>query len=436
MAALSPLERRVATAIGERRDELLTLACELVALDTTTHAMGEPARKERELQGLIAERLRVHGADVTVTEPDAALVAGHRYVPDGFDFAGRPQLAGRFPGAGGGRTLLLCGHVDVVSVEPRERWSTDPFDPVVRDGRLYGRGACDMKGGVASMIVAACALAELGIPLAGDLIVNTVTEEESSGAGGLVSARTLQADAAIVPEPTTLEVWIACRGSLIPTITVEGRAGHAGIPPGDPAKGGAVNAIEKMALVLAALGELQTAWAQQPAHPYLSPPVIVPTVIAGGEWVVSFPSSCRLDCHVEFLPGQGDGGGWGEPVEREIEDWVAAAARADPWLAEHPPRIGWLIGGVPAAAVSADAPVVRTLCESLEALGRPVILGGLDNWHDGATLTVEAGMPAICFGPGDIHRAHSHDEFVPVADLVACAQGIAVAAMRFCGLDR
>ena len=144
-----------------------------------------------------------------------------------------------------------------------------------------------MKGGVACMVFAAEALALLGVGLAGDLIVNTVSEEESTGAGGLAMARVLEADGAIVPEPSGLDVWVACRGSLLPTITVEGRSGHAGIAQSAPALGGAVNAIEKMGIVLEAIAELRQQWATRPAHPFLSPADCVPTVIHGGEWIVS-----------------------------------------------------------------------------------------------------------------------------------------------------
>ncbi len=216
-----------------------------------------------------------------------------------------------------------------------------------------------MKGGVASMVFAAETLARLRVRLRGDLVVNTVTEEESTGAGGLVSARTLQADAAIVTEPTGLDVWIACRGSLLPTIVVEGRAGHAGLAPRHPDEGGAVNAIEKMAILLDAIRRLREEWALRPSHPYLSAPDCVPTIVQGGEWIVSHPASCRLDCHIEYLPGQADERGWGSNVEREFVDWIERAAAADPWLAEHPPRIEWTVGGVPPAEVSADEPIVR-----------------------------------------------------------------------------
>lgn len=290
-----------------------------------------------------------------------------------------------------------------------------------------------MKGGVACMVFAAEVLAECGAALAGDLLVNTVTEEESTGAGGLVSARTLTADAAVVPEPTGLQVWIACRGSLLPTVTVEGRTGHAGLPLRDPAAGGAVNAIEKMAILLEAIRRLREHWLQRPRHPYLSAPDCVPTIIQGGDWIVSYPAACRLECHIEFLPGQADEDGWGQQVQREFETWIAQAAAADPWLAAHPPRVQWSAGAVPPAEVPAEHPIVQSALAATRAAGRTGELGGMDNWHDGATLTVEAGIPAICLGPGDLHLAHTTFESVPITDLVDCAQALAITALRFCG---
>jgi acetylornithine deacetylase len=434
VSGLSPLERRVCEHIAGRADELVELLTTLIGFDTVTHVPGAPPRGEAALQRHLAERLAARGADVSVAEPDPSLVAGHPIVPDGFSFTGRPQLVARFPGAGGGRSLILCGHVDVVDAEPFAGWASHPFTAVVRDGAVWGRGACDMKGGVASMVVAAEALAELGVRLQGELIVNATTDEESSGAGGLASARMLRADAAIVPEPTGLAVSVACRGSLLPTVTVEGRAGHAGLAPRHPEKGGAVNAIEKAAYLLDAVRRLREEWALRPRHPFLSPADCVPTMIAGGEWIVSHPARCRLDLHIEYLPAQADEHGWGARVEREFEAWIAAAAAADPWLRDHPPVVEWLVGGVPPAEVAPDAPVVAALLGAERALGREARTAGFDNWHDGAMLTAEAGIPAVCYGPGDVHLAHTVEERVPVADLVGCAQGIAVAAMRFAGV--
>jgi acetylornithine deacetylase len=432
--AMSEQERRVCDEVAAAEAELVELVRRLIRFDTTTHTAGDPPRDEASLQAYLGERLAEAGAAVRVWEPGPALVAGHRMIPDGFTFGGRPQLAARFAGTGGGSSLLLNGHVDVVDAGPSAGWAHDPFGAVVAEGLVHGRGSCDMKGGVACMVFAAEMLARLGVHLAGDLVVNTVTEEESTGAGGLASARTLHADAAIVPEPTDLGVWIACRGSLLPTISVEGRAGHAGIAPRHPDDGGPVNAIEKMAVVLEAIRRLREHWALRERHPYLSAADCVPTMIGGGEWIVSYPASCRLDCHIHYLPDQADADGWGSAVEQEFIEWVRRATAADPWLAAHPPRIDWAVGGVPPAAVMPDHPVVVAALSAARAVGRQSEIGGLDNWHDGATLTVEAGIPAICLGPGDIHLAHTVSESVPIADLVACTQALAVASMRFCGL--
>lgn len=427
------LEHRVCTRIAERQAELVELVRALVRFDTVVQPPGAPARDEAALQDHLAQRLRAAGASVQVSEPDRSVYAGHRMIPEGFDFAGRPQLVARFAGAGGGRSLLFNGHVDVVEVEPLRAWAYPPFAAEVAGGRVHGRGACDMKGGVACMVFAAEVLAESGVALAGDLLVNTVTEEESTGAGGLVSARTLKADAAVVPEPTGLEVWAACRGSLLATITVEGRTGHAGLAPRHPDAGGAVNAIEKMAILLEAIRRLREDWSLRARHPFLSAPDCVPTMIQGGDWIVSYPASCRLECHIEFLPEQAGEDGWGAEVEREFEGWIAQAAAADPWLATHPPRVHWGLGAGPPSQVPAEHPIVQTALTATRAVGRPGRFGAMDNWHDGATLTVEAGIPAICLGPGDLHLAHTTSESVPIADLVDCTQALAVTAMRFSG---
>ena len=255
-----------------------------------------------------------------------------------------------------------------------------------------------------------------------------MSEEETTGAGGLVSARTIAADAAIVPEPSSLAVWIACRGSLLCTIDVEGRGGHAGLPLRHPDLGGAVSAIDKSVLLLDALRRLNEEWALRPRHPHLSPANAVVTAIHGGEWIVSYPARCRIEVHFEYLPGQ-------EGVQAEVEDWLARAAAADPWLREHPPVVTWLLGGVPPSEIAPDEAIVETLLGAERDLGRTPLLSGMENWSDAATLVVEAGIPSVNYGPGDITRAHTADEHVPVPELVACAQGIAIAAMRFCGVS-
>jgi acetylornithine deacetylase len=291
-----------------------------------------------------------------------------------------------------------------------------------------------MKGGIAAMVVAAETLAGLGVPLAGDVLVNTVTDEESSGAGGMASvAHGVRADAGIVTEPTELDVWVACRGTLYGEILVPGRPGHAEVAQPSWREGGAVNAIEKSQVVLEAIRRLREDWRERSdlRHPYVSQPSLVPTMIAAGEWPVTYPAECRITLGVLYLASQADRDGWGTPVERELEEALAAACAADPWLREHPATVRWTVD-VPPMDIPEGEPIVGTMLEAGRDVGRPGSLAGLDSWYDGATYTQGARTPSIGFGPGSILDAHTIDESVPVDDLVAVAQGIAVAAMRFC----
>jgi acetylornithine deacetylase len=434
-------EARVVAAIEERSDELVELAGELIRFQTTTRGEpDEPARDEAALQEHLAALLESAGAKVELFEPaPGELDRWQRQVPAGLGFAGRPQLVGRFRAAGGGRSLLLNGHIDVVSAEPRERWASDPFAAEIRDGRLYGRGACDMKGGVAAMVLAAVAIADCEIELEGELIVSTVTDEEWNGAGALALAtRGIVADAGIVPEATGFEPWIACRGVLNPTVTVAGRPGHAEMPQPDWREGGAVNAIEKTTIVLDAVRTLRERWRETDGeHPLLAAGELIPTVIQGGEWWVNYPASCTTTVDVTYLPQQGDAdGGWGEGLEREIEEWILKRTREDEWLAEHPPSFEWGTNLAP-AEIQPGHPIVGCALGAGEAVGRPGKIAALQGWHDAATFT-RFGTPTISYGPTGLSNdgetmAHAVDEFVPVGDLVACAQALAVAALRWCG---
>jgi len=427
------LETAVCDRIAEREDELVALASRLIGFDTTAREREDPPREEAELQDYLGDRLRAAGAAVEIWEPSSDDV-DERQVPGGIGFEGRPQLAAEFEGAADGPALLFNGHIDAVSFEPRERWSSDPLRAEVRDGNLYGRGSCDMKGGVAAMVMAAEVLAELHAPLRGKLIVSTVTDEESSGAGALASvAHGVTADAGVVPEPTEFEVWVACRGTLSPTITVPGRPGHAEIPQPHWREGGAVNAIEKAGIVLDALRGLRDGWRTDDAHrhPYTSPGDIVPTMIAGGEWGVSYPSKCELGVEIAYPPTAADADGWGDPVRDQVTAALEAAASADDWLAENPLSIAWA-EECPAASVDPDSEIARVALEAVADVGRKGRLAGLDSWHDGATFT-RAGCPSVCLGPASIGTAHAIDERVPVADLVKTAQALALVAIRFLG---
>lgn len=437
-STLNADERRLVDRIAERREELVALASELIRFDTTSRSdPAAPAREEAALQQALADRLAAAGAELDLWEPDPADVAGHPLAPPGIGFAGRPQLAARLRGSGGdgARSLLLNGHLDIVPAAREDGWERDPFDPhVTADGNLVGRGACDMKGGIAAMVVAAEVLAATG-RLRGDVVVCTNTDEESSGVGGLACARRgVSADFAIVPEPSGLEVWPACRGSVYCDVVLEGRAGHAEQEHAHFTEGGAVNAIAKAQHLLAGVDALRREWRSRAAlrHPLLDPPDVLCTQLhADSGWNVTIPDRATLTLAALILPAQASADGWTRDVQEEVEGFLRRWCDADPWLREHPPTFRWHTEVNPSETPT-DAPVVQELLHANRALDLPLTLGGLGSWYDGATFALEARTPAVMYGPRHIDWAHTVGEHVPIDDLVACAQGIAIAGWRLC----
>ena len=428
-------EQALVDRVAARRDDLVALACALIAFDTTSRSeTDDPARDEVALQRLLADRLRARGAEIDLWEPEPGDVAGHPLSIDGIAFSGRPQLAAWLPGSGGGQSLLLNGHIDVVPARRADGWEHDPFDPQVVDGRIVGRGACDMKGGIAAMVVAAEVLADTGT-LRGDLVVCTNTDEESSGVGGLACARRgVTGDFTIVTEPSGLEVWPACRGTVYCTIEVPGRAGHTEEEHPHWRDGGAVNAIDKARFILDGIDRLRREWRSRIdlRHPLLDPPDIVATkFVADAGWDVTIPDRAVVNISVLILPQQADARGWTGDAQAEVEQFLRRWCETDSWLAEHPPSFAWHTEVNP-SETPVDTPSVRALLGANAALGLPVKLGGLGSWYDGATFALETGSPALMYGPRSIDWAHTVGEYVPIDDLVACAQGIAVAGWRLC----
>lgn len=442
-------ERSLVDRVAARRDEIVALACQLIGYDTTSRmAPDAPARDERALQTALADRLQAAGFAVDLWEPapedveDHPLSAGR--TP--FRFDGRPQLAARLrgsgrgaqggsgDGSGGARSVMFNGHIDVVPAAIEDGWDHDPFDPQVGDGRITGRGACDMKGGIAAMVVTAETLAATGA-LAGDLVVCTNTEEESGGLGALACVRHgVAADFTIVTEPTGLQVWPACRGSVYAEIDVFGRAGHAEQEHPHWRDGGAVNAIEKARHLLAGVDRLRQEWRSRLSsrHPLLDPPDLVPIrLVADSGWEVTIADRAQLTLAALVLPQMADADGWTRGVQQEVEGFLRRWCDADPWLAEHPPAFRWYVEVNPwETPVETDS--VQALLGANRALGLPVTLGGLGSWYDGATFALETGSPALMYGPRHIDWAHTVGEYVPIDDLVSCAQGLAVAAWRLC----
>jgi acetylornithine deacetylase len=430
---LSDNERRVVDLIDEGRVDLVEYTQELVRFKTITPPDDGRADGDdyRALQAMVGETLGDLGFELETWEADAAELErfpGSGVKPDR-DLSNMPILVGSRQGSGGSRSLILNGHYDVVPPGIVENWRHDPFGGEIEDGKIVGRGACDMKGGIAAMLQAVRCIQDAGIELAGDLVVQTVPDEESTCMGTLSCCqRGYRADAALIPEPTDLKVLVAMRGSLYGTITVLGRAGHAEMTQPHWSEGGAVNAISKAVKVIQALEELADDWRTRPdkQHKHLDPDTIIPTVIKGGEWEVTYPEQVEISFGSMFSPST-------RGAREEIEAQLMRVATLDPWLRKHPPRLEakeWWYG----AEVDEEEPIVQVGLGALRDLGLEPGLIGYGSLTDAIHLINYAGIPTISIGPGR-QSAHMADEYVEIEELVDTAKALAMVILRWCDVQ-
>ena len=433
------MNERLDAAVAERRADLVELARALVRLDTTAVDLSPGSvhteNAEAECQALIAGRLRALGAEVDQWEPDAEALRDHPMMPPWHHWRGRPLTVGVLRGEGGGRSLVVNGHVDVVDAGDPERWTCPPFAAELRDGRIVGRGAVDMKGGIAAALVALEALHAAGVRLRGDVVFEAVTDEETCAMGTVAAIeRGYRADAGLVPEPTRFQLWTATRGLLHGTLTVEGRSAHAEVNQPHWRDGGGVNAIEKAVALLGALGQLSAEWGGRSPklHPLLGTPGVQPTLVRGGSFIASVPERCEVSLNATYLPADADAAGYGSVPRDEIEAAVAAVVAADDWLVEHPPRWSWFTD-YPPSEIDPAHPIVECVREAARQAGVDAGVEGIDTAYDGALLTRFAGTPSPAFGPGDLARAHAPDEWIGVDELVLGARLYARAIAAWCG---
>ena len=355
-------------------------------VDSRNPSLAPGAPGERECARLLASVLRAWGFAVEVV--DAA--------------PGRPNVVARLSPSGEprGRSLMLNGHLDVVGTDGMTH---APFDADVRDGLLYGRGSADMKGGVAAMCAAAVRAHDTGA-LRGEVIVTAVADEEfeSVGTRALVE-RGVRADGAIVTEPTRLRVMPAHRGFAWVTATVRGRAAH-----GSRWDLG-VDAIRHAGLLLAELDALEEReLAHRTPHPLLGRPSLHASTIEGGTGLSTYPDRCVVRLERRTIPG--------ERATDVVDEVRAACDRVRTRRPTFDAEVT-LDFAQPPSDVPPNAPIVRALVDALGAAGEPPTpLEGMSAWTDAALLNA-AGIPAICFGPGDITLAHAATEYVPVVEI-------------------
>lgn len=325
---------------------------------------------------------------------------------------GRPSIVGIARGTGGGRALLLDGHFDTVTLEG---YDGDPLRPERREGRLYGRGAFDMKGGVAAMMVAAAEARDIG--LRGDLLVACVADEEYSSIGTEEVARNFRADGAIVTEPTGLGLVVAHKGFAWFDIIVRGRPAHGSRPDLG------IDAIVKAGFVLVELDRLQKRLQAGPAHPRLGTGSVHASLIRGGQELSSYPAECRISIERRTVPGE-----TGESAREELEDILLAVRAEDETFDAE------VVPGLVRSPFEIDtgAPIVEAVrAAATGRLGHAPAAGTAPGWTDCAILA-DAGIPSLLFGASG-GGAHAAQEWTDEASVEKLAEILRDAAIAFCG---
>lgn len=378
----------------ELQEDLVALTSALVAVDSVNPSLAADGPGEGEIARVVADWGRAAGLRVEVLEATP----------------GRPSVLVRAPGRGGGGTLLLCGHLDTVGVEGM----TAPHAPRLAGDRLHGRGAYDMKAGVAAALVACREAGRLG--LAGDVVVAAVADEEHASLGIQEALGAVRADAAVVTEPTELEVVVAHKGFQWIEIAVTGQAAHGSRPHLG------VDAIAKAGPILSGVAALDDALRAR-TDPLLGRGSVHASTIAGGAELSSYPARCVVTLERRTLPGE-----TAADVEAEVAALLESARAGDRALVAEQRT---LLVREPFAQDPGHTLVATVRDCAAAELGRIPAVSGAGYWADAAFIAA-AGIPTVMFGPGGA-GAHADEEWVSVADTATAARALMAVAQRICG---
>jgi len=383
---------------------------------------------ESSTQAIIIEKCRQLGLTLDIWEIGGDELTSHQaYCCDRKSFEGNPNLVAVLKGTGGGKSMILNGHIDVVPVGDESNWNHDPFSGIVECGKLYGRGATDMKGGNAALLMAIESLIANGIKLKGDVIFQSVIEEESGGAGTLAAVlRGYHADGAIIPEPTNLRIFPKQQGSMWFRITVKGRAAHGGTRY----KG--ISAIEKALLVIQRLQQLEKDRNARMTDPLFDKiPIPIPINIGkltSGEWPSSVPDTAVIEGRMGVSPEETI-----QSAQQEMEKCLHELGGHDEWLHENPLKLEWFGGRWLPGSLENDHPLMAELTKSfIEVKGDSPIIEASPWGTDGGILSTIGNTPVVVFGPGITETAHDANEHIVLEDMFVASEIIAITLLKWC----
>ena len=422
MSENNDIKRKIFHHIENKRDEIARTLSELVRIPSITGQEGEAQKYMHRLYSDL-------GLKVTSRDADHGKISRHKaYVKSSFDYSGRPNIVGVLEGKPSAKSLVLNGHIDVVSPEPVAEWEFSPWEGRAVGNKLYGRGACDMKAGLIANCYALKALLENGFKPEGTIILQSVIEEELMAGGGTLACLLdgFTADGLVIPEPN-MKITIAHPGVMFFKVKVIGKSAHAGV-----AHTG-VNAIGKMNIVYDALLKLDERRAQENRHPLFekhagrSCHLNIGTYRAG-DWVSTVPGWAEIECRMSHLPAEDT-----DKVRQQVQQAAKKAAEGDEWLRQHPPEVVWHERQVIPWEQDPNDPLVLAFKSSADSTLQSNfdIIGA--TWGLDTRLAPFFHMPALTFGPngGNIHGVN---EYVDIDSLLDCTKVLAAFIIDWCGV--
>jgi acetylornithine deacetylase len=419
------LAGEIGRAVEARREGAVRLLQELVRVPSVT---GE----EGAVQEVVERTFRERGLTVDRWEATPEEISPYKnHVGEQKTYSDRPNIVGVRSGRGDGRSILLNAHVDTVESGDPATWDRDPFSGEVKGDLLYGRGSCDMKGGLVTHLTALDALAELGMELRGDAGVAATVGEENGGLGALSTVlRGYRADAALITEPTRLALVPAQGGSLVFRLKISGRAAHAAV------RDEGVSALEKFVPIfedLRTLEEERNATLSHPLYEHLRNKVPINVgVVRAGNWASTVPESLVAEGRIGLIPGEEV-----ESFRELVAGRIAAVAEHDSWLREHPPILEWFGGQFAPAEVPPDAPICEAVKRAHERVtGEKPAVEGVPYGADMRLFIRFGDMPCVMYGAGDVNVAHAPDEHISIPELMTATKTIACLLADWCGVER
>jgi acetylornithine deacetylase len=410
--------------IDANHDKSIKFLQQIVSIPSVT---GDEAK----IQKFLADYLTKIGLEVDIWESDWEELKKHPgYIPVDRGYEGRPNIVAIWKGNGDGRSLLFNGHTDVIPVGNGEGWSDNPWSASIKNGRLYGRGSCDMKSGVASHIMAIENVIESGLKPKGDIYIDIVVDEEISGHGTLDTViRGYKADAGISGETSGLAVQPACIGRIWFEIEIQGK------PAGIQRRYEGVSGIElgyKITKAVEALEAKRVATIKHPLYP--KPNDAIPCMIGAfhsGNFPSSFPATCLLKGSMATVPGEDH-----ESVKQSLVEHIARVSAEDPWMKDHAPKVRFVGYDAQASEISRDHPIVQVVCKNFkEITGRDPEISGRQGAADTRFLNLYGNTPTVIFGPGSTAIMHSDDEYVSIDDYQTAIKVMALTICDWCGVQ-